>query len=168
MYNKLFNDITFTNKILILFFTVFTFFILFIYYNVFFQPKTSEIKIEDIRINSIYTLKLFKKDKKIVAIEYCTFEQVIKVGLIDTTAIMGYLKISPYAGSDLFIYNCASCHYAYPSFSESIKGEIPDNKAKLKNALCQNKHIQVDSVSCKSLNDFELFLITKYINGDKN
>jgi hypothetical protein len=125
------------------------------------------LNVESIIIDSINQIKIYKIREKIVVAEYCTFEQVIKVGVLDTVAISQYLLYNPYVGNDLFIYNCASCHSAPPNFEESIKGRVPKNKAQLMTSLCSPKHTLIDSISCKSLNDFELFLLSKYLNKNQ-
>lgn len=133
----------------------------------FHSQSSNNMEIEIISIDSIFQINLYKINNNVVIAEYCTFEQVIKVGVLDTTAVPKYLLYNPYVGNDLFIYNCASCHYAPPSFSESIKGSITIDKKQLKSVLCGPKHTLLDSVSCKSLNDFEIFLLSEYLNIKK-
>lgn len=129
------------------------------------STKPDALTVENVMIDSIHQINLYKIRKKIAVAEYCTFEQVIKVGVLDTNAISQYLLYSPHVGNDLFIYNCASCHSAPPSFAESIKGKVPKNQAQLKASLCSPKHTFTEDNSCKSLNDFEVFLLVRYLNG---
>ena len=79
-----------------------------------------------------------------------------------------YQKMSPYVANDLFLYNCASCHYMPRDFSRNIQGPVPFNSEQLRTTLCSTKHVLIDSHSCGSLNDFETFLIARYLNGFKN
>lgn len=129
--------------------------------------KYEYIKIEKIAIDSIYNVKLYKLYDHNVAVEYSTFDQVIKVGILDTAFQNEYFKYKPGVGLHLFIYHCASCHYAYPDFKESIKTDsVPSNSSSLKRILCSEDHKKIAKMACEPLNDFELLVLTKYINGE--
>jgi len=122
--------------------------------------------VETISIDSVYQIRLYQNKNKISVIEYCAYEQVIKAGIIDTNAIPEYLLYSPNAGSSLFIQNCASCHQMLPDFSESVQGKVPINKMQLKSAIYGPKHPLIDTISYHILNDFEILLLSNYLNRD--
>lgn len=129
--------------------------------------KYESINIENILIDSMHKVKLYKLYGHNVAVEYSTFDQVIKVGILDTAFQNEYFKYNPHVGLHLFIYHCASCHYAYPDFKESIKADsVPSNSNSLKRILCSEDHKKIAKMTCEPLNDFELLVLVKYINGE--
>jgi len=129
--------------------------------------RYESVKIEKIAIDSIHDVKMYKLHNNNLAVEYSTFDQVIKVGILDTAFQNEYFKYKPHVGLHLFIYHCASCHYAYPDFKESIKADsVPSNNSSLKRILCSEDHKKIAKMTCEPLNDFELLVLVKYINGE--
>jgi hypothetical protein len=123
---------------------------------------------ETFTFDSVTQVRIIRRGSEIVYVEELKDGAITRVNAKDTLNLREYYMKSRKPGFQLFCYDCSACHSVLIEQWDSMNKSTYKDVNSLRGTLCSPKHLAQSRSLCNELNDFEIYLIMRYINGYKD